>query len=253
MENKNLSKSITLPTNSYNIPPQATDNSEFTFPSDHRSSSSSSSSKDSNSLSSNEFLNSYDDFNSHSSDSTSTSSSSSSSDSSDENLQSDKHKKKHKKKSKSLSSNKVCNQALQMINFLGTLNMKKLDLKHEPRQRRAAFIDWISQLEIAFSSNKYTRKVLKDYTTKSKIHKSKSPLVEILIYTVAYAFLDKPTRISTIAYKNKGSELLKILHLKCASVDENTKIRARMAFMNCKISYEETAINFLTCLEQRAN
>ena len=26
-----------------------------------------------------------------------------------------------------------------------------------------------------------------------------------------------------------------------------------MAFMNCKISYEETAINFLTCLEQREN
>ena len=140
-----------------------------------------------------------------------------------------------------------------MIKILGTLNMKKLDLKHEPRQRRAAFIDWISQLEIAFSSNKYTRKVLKDYTTKSKIHKSKSPLVEILIYTVAYAFLDKPTRVSTIAYKNKGSELLKILHLKCASVDENTKIRARTAFMNCKISYEETVIDFLTRLEQRAN
>ena len=74
-----------------------------------------------------------------------------------------------------------------------------------------------------------------------------------MVYTVAYAFLDKPTRISTIAYKNKGSELPKILHLKCASVDENTKIRARMAFMNCKISYEETAINFLTRLEQRAN
>ena len=61
--------------------------------------------------------------------------------------------------------------------------MKKLDLEHEPRQRTAVFIDWISQLEIAFSSNKYTRKVLKDYTTKNKIHKSKSPLVEILIYT----------------------------------------------------------------------
>ena len=107
-----------------------------------------------------------------------------------------------------------------MIKFLGALNMKKLDLKHEPRQRRAAFIDWNSQLESAFTSNKYTRKVLKNYTTKNKIHKSNSPLVEILVFTVAYASLDKPTRISTIAYKNKGSELLKILHLKCASVDD---------------------------------
>ena len=41
--------------------------------------------------------------------------------------------------------------------------MKKLDLKHEPRLRRIAFLDWIGQLEIAFSSNKYTRDVLRDY------------------------------------------------------------------------------------------
>ena len=148
IENKNLSKSITLPTNSLNI--QATDHTDFSFPPDHISSSSSSSSnKDSNSISSNEFFQSYDDFASHSSKSTSTSSS----DSSDDNQQLYQYKKKHKKKGKSLSSNNVCNQALQMIIFLGTLNMKKLDLKHEPRQRRTAFFDWISQLEIAFSSN----------------------------------------------------------------------------------------------------
>ena len=59
-----------------------------------------------------------------------------------------------------------------MIKFLGTLHMKKLDLKYEPRWRRAAFIEWINQLEIAFSSNKYTRKVLKDYSTKNKINRS---------------------------------------------------------------------------------
>ena len=131
--------------------------------------------------------------------------------------------------------------------------MKKLDLKHEPRLRRSAFLEWISQLEIAFSSNKYTIKVLKDYSTKNKIHRARSELVDLLVYTVAYAFMDKATRTSTIAYKNKGSKLLQVLHMKCASVDENTKLRARMQFLSCKMTYEETAINFLTRLEQKAN
>ena len=35
-----------------------------------------------------------------------------------------------------LTSDKVCYQALQMIKFLGTLQMRKLDLKHEPRTRQ---------------------------------------------------------------------------------------------------------------------
>ena len=131
--------------------------------------------------------------------------------------------------------------------------MKKLDLKHEPRLRRVAFLEWISQLEIAFSSNKYTIKVLKDYSTKNKIHRAKSKLIDLLVYTVAYAFMDKATRTSTIAYKNQGSKLLKVLHMKCASVDENTKLRARMQFLSCKMTMEETAINFLTRLEQKAN
>ena len=94
-----------------------------------------------------------------------------------------------------------------MIKFLGTMNMKKLDLKHEPRQRRYAFLEWITQLEIAFDCNKYTRKVLKHYSTNNKIHRAKNKLVDMLIYTVAYAFMDKATRISTITYKNRGSEL----------------------------------------------
>ena len=34
-----------------------------------------------------------------------------------------------------LTSDKVCYQALQMIKNLGTLHMRKLDLKHEPRLR----------------------------------------------------------------------------------------------------------------------
>ena len=41
--------------------------------------------------------------------------------------------------------------------------------------------------------------------------------------------------------------------MKCASVDENTKIRATMQFLSCKMTFEETAINYLTRLEQKAN
>ena len=41
--------------------------------------------------------------------------------------------------------------------------------------------------------------------------------------------------------------------MKCASVDENIKLRARMQFLSCKIGHKETAINFLTRLEQKAN
>ena len=54
-------------------------------------------------------------------------------------------------------------QARRLIKFFITLNMKKLNLKHESRLRRSAFLEWISQLEIAFSSNKYTRKILPNY------------------------------------------------------------------------------------------
>ena len=125
-----------------------------------------------------------------------------------------KNKKGHK-----LTSDKVCSQALQMIKFLGTLHRRKLDLKHEHRLRRIAFLERISQLEIAFSSNKYTTKVLQDYSTKNKIHQIKSKLADSLVYTVVYAFMDKTTRTSTIAYKNQGSKLLKILHMKCASAN----------------------------------
>ena len=102
----------------------------------------------------------------------------------------------------------------------GNSTHKKIDLKHEPRLRRIAFLEWISQLEIAFSSNKYTVKVLQDCSTKNKIHKVKSKLVDSLVYTVVYAFMDKATRTRTIAYKNQGSRLLKLLHMKCVFIDE---------------------------------
>ena len=65
--------------------------------------------------------------------------------------------------------------------------------------------------------------------------------------------MDKITRSSTTAYKNQGVKLLRALHIKCSSVDSQTKQRAKYSFYNCKIGQEETAINFLTRLEQKAN
>ena len=41
--------------------------------------------------------------------------------------------------------------------------------------------------------------------------------------------------------------------MKCASVDENTKLGTRIQFLSCKMAFEETAIKFLTRLEQKAN
>ena len=88
--------------------------------------------------------------------------------------------------------------------------MKKLDLKHEPRLRRASFLEWISQLEIVFSSNKYTRTILADYSNNNKINMVSDEKIDLLVYTFIYAFLDKATRISTSRYKNKGTKLLEI-------------------------------------------
>ena len=36
-----------------------------------------------------------------------------------------------------------------MVKNLAYLQMKKLDLKNEPRQGRITFLEWIGQLEIA--------------------------------------------------------------------------------------------------------
>ena len=46
-----------------------------------------------------------------------------------------------KKKKKRLSNQRLCYQALNMIKFLGTIHMKKLDSKYEPRLRRIAFLE----------------------------------------------------------------------------------------------------------------
>ena len=113
--------------------------------------------------------------------------------------------------------------------------MKKLDLKHGPRLRRESFLEWISQLEIAFSSNRYTRTISSECSNNNKINIVSDKKVDLLAYTVFYAFLDKATRISTSRYKNKGIKLLKILDMKCASIDAQTKLRAKMAFHNCRI------------------
>ena len=133
----------------------------------------------------------------------------------------------------------------QLIKLLASLQMKKLDLKHYPKQR--------SKLEIAFSTNKCTKNILKDYSTQKKGHRTEDKLNDTLVHTTAYALMDKSTRVNTMMYKYKGTTLLKILHIKCASVDSVTKLRAKMAFINCRICHEETAINFLTRLEQMTN
>ena len=130
--------------------------------------------------------------------------------------------------------------------------MKKLDLKHEPRFRRASFLALISQIGVTFSSNKYTRTKLSDYSTSNKIKLVTDKKVDFLIYAVVYALLDEATRNSTSNYRNKGTKLLKMRHMKCASIDAQTNLRAKFAFNNCSISNEETTINFITRLEQKA-
>ena len=140
-----------------------------------------------------------------------------------------------------------------MIKFLGTINTKKLDLKHEPKVRRAAFLEWVGCLEVAFSNYKYTRRILADYSTSNKIHKVKNKSINRLVYAVCYAFMDKAVRTSTSMYKDNGVALLKILHTKCASVDSKTRQRAKQAFIDCKIAQDETSIGFLSRLERKAN
>ena len=108
-------------------------------------------------------------------------------------------KNKNKNKEIKLSDDKICSRALGMIKFLGTLNTKNLDLTHEPRLRRTDFLEWISQLETAFSSNKYTRTILADYSVNNKRKSISDKKVDLLVYTVVYVFLDKATRISTSA------------------------------------------------------
>ena len=105
-----------------------------------------------------------------------------------------------------LKGDKVCSQALQIIQFLGTLYIQKLDLKYKPRLRRIPFFEWMSQLEIGFSSNKYTIKVQKDYSTKNRIYEEKSKQVDSLVYTATYTFMKKTTKGSFITYTNQEAK-----------------------------------------------
>ena len=135
-----------------------------------------------------------------SSDDTHTQSSSSNSSSSRQKLSSKRRKKhtrhSHKKKKtinrKSYPNDEeLCKQSLAMIKFLGTMKTRKLDLKHDPKTRRSTFLEWLSNIEVAFLNYKYTRKILKDYNTKHKIRSVKSNSINRMIYSVCYAFLEK--------------------------------------------------------------
>ena len=140
-----------------------------------------------------------------------------------------------------------------MIKFLGTISTKKLDLKHEPKQRRVAFLEWVGCLEVAFSNYKYTRRILTDYSTSHKIHNVKNDAINRLVYSVCYAFMVKTVRTSASMYKDNGIALLKALHIKCASIDSKTRDRAKQAFLQCRIAQDETSIGFLSRLERKAS
>ena len=47
-----------------------------------------------------------------------------------------------------------------------------------------------------------------------------------------------------MSYKDDGIAILKSLSTKCASIDSQTTLRAKNAFINCKMSQDKTAINF---------
>ena len=164
-----------------------------------------------------------------------------------------KKKKKKKKDKRHPTDDSLCKQSLAITELLGTMRTRKLDLKHEPKARRTAFLEWLSNLEVALNSCKYTRRILQDYNTSNKIRKVKYNSVNRMVYSICYALMEKSARISTMTYKEDGIGLLRALHTKCASVDSQTRLRAKTAFIECRISQEETAINFLTRLEQKAN
>ena len=101
--------------------------------------------------------------------------------------------------------------------------MRKLELKYDPKLRRASFLELMLQLDIAFSSNLYTKYILSIYSTTNKINFTKDPLIDNLVYTVAYAFMDTVTRSRTSTYKNQGVRLLRVLYITCASIDSQAK------------------------------
>ena len=133
------------------------------------------------------------------------------------------------------------------------MRIKKLDLKHVPKTRRSTFLEWLSNLEVALNSCKYTPRILQDYNTSNKIRRVNYKCVNRMVYSISYALMEKSARISTTAYKEDGIGSLIALHIKCVSVDSQTRLKAKTAFIDCRISQEETAIIFLTRLEQKSN
>ena len=115
-------------------------------------------------------------------------------------LYSTRQKLPKSKKEKYPTDEELCKQSLAMIKFLGTMKTRKLDLKHDPKNRRIAFLEWLLNIEVAFLNYKYTRTILKDYNTKHKIRSVKSDSINRLVYAVCYEFLEEK-------YKNVNNDI----------------------------------------------
>ena len=128
-----------------------------------------------------------DNFNDESSISTSQSFSTKSTKSSRSSNRSKKRKKKDKHKhtkKTSPSDDALCKQSLAIIILLGTVRTRKLDLKHEPKSRRTAFLEWLSNIEVTFNSCKHTKHILKDCNSNNKIRKVKYASVNRMVYAI---------------------------------------------------------------------
>ena len=121
-----------------------------------------------------------------------------------------------------------------------------------PQIKENLILDCISQVEVLFSSNLYSKDILSSYSTTNKIYYTIDPLVDNLVYTVAYTFMHGITRNSFSTHTNQGVKLSRTSHTKCASVFSQIK-KAKYAFNYYKIGQEETINRFVTRSEQRVN
>ena len=64
-------------------------------------------------------------------------------------LYSTRQKLSKSKKEKYPTDEELCKQSLAMIKFLGPMKTRKLDFKHDPKNRRIAFLEWLSNIEVA--------------------------------------------------------------------------------------------------------
>ena len=58
-----------------------------------------------------------------------------------------------------------------------------------------------------------------------------------MVHSICYALMEKSTRMSTMTYKEDGIGLLRALYIKYASVDSQTRLREKKAFIECRISH----------------